>query len=280
LIDRVVANSRSLADQKGLRIINTRSDLAAYSDPGLFERIIDNFVTNAVRYTETGGTITISCVRTDAGVRVAVEDTGVGIPEEALDRIFDEYVQIDNPARTRSNGLGLGLAIAKHIANLLDCRLSVASRFGQGSTFSVETQSAKVAPGLAAPRLHDTPEAAAPRRPLLLIEDDPMVADAVTMVLSDAGFAVTHVANGEDAVASLAAGLRPVLIVSDYWLPRSNGVDLIGQLRTALGAIVPALLVTGDTALQAGGVGLELCQVVHKPLEARKLTGVLRQFAA
>lgn len=280
LIDRVIANSSALVEAKGLRIVNAPTNLAAYSDPGLLERIIDNFFTNAVRYTEAGGTITVSCERCDNGLRIAVQDTGVGIPATAFEKIFDEFVQVDNPARTGGKGLGLGLAIAKHIANLLGCRIHVVSEIGQGSTFSIETQAAIAAPRRVARRSRMIGEPAAPGRSLLLIEDDPMVADAVTLVLFDAGFTVTHVVDGDDALASLAAGLRPILIVSDYWLPRDNGVELIARLRAMLGTIVPALLVTGDTALQTNAVGLEQCHVVHKPLDAPQLMGMLRQLAA
>lgn len=279
LIERVIANNRAMADGRGLRIVNGPNDLVAYTDAALFERIVDNFVANAVRYTEPGGIITISSYPTEGGLGVAVQDTGIGIPEHALGRIFDEYVQVGNAERASAKGLGLGLAIAKHVANLIGCRLHVTSRVGHGSTFSVETAAAS-APSVqrvaAAPESTCTTAA----RPILILEDDPLVAEAVSMILEDAGFTVTCVKDGDEALASLRGGFRPVAILSDYWLPHENGVIVIGRLRAAIDAIVPVVFMTGDTSLQTRDVTLERCEVMHKPLDAKHILGALHKLAA
>lgn len=279
LIERVIANNRAVIDGKGLSVVNMPSDLTAYTDEGLFERIVDNFVANAARYTERGGTISVICDRIETGVRVAVQDTGVGIPEHALEKIFDEYVQVGNSERASAKGLGLGLAIAKHIATLLGCRLDVVSRLGHGSTLSVVTGASAALPA------HDVPvgnDASNQRieRPILLLEDDPLVADAVSMILSDAGFAVTSARDGEGGAEVIQKGYRPAAIVSDYWLPHENGVAAIRRLRAAIGAVVPAVLVTGDTSLRTADVDLDCCEVMHKPLDAKHLLSALQHLAA
>jgi two-component system, sensor histidine kinase len=105
------------------------------SDPALLERIVENLASNAIRYT-TEGSIAVHTRSIGDVVRISVVDTGIGIPEEALERIFDEYFQYDNPARNIKKGLGLGLAIVKRLASLLDHSIHVRSILGKGSTFA------------------------------------------------------------------------------------------------------------------------------------------------
>ncbi len=137
LLDRIVTDNTQQAQEKGLVLLCTGSDCRVRSDPGLLERVLANLVGNAIRYTHEGR-VSIECVRGERSVRIAVIDTGVGIPDEALERIFDEYCQLNNPARDRGKGLGLGLSIVRHIVRLLDLDLQVSSVVEQGSTFAIE----------------------------------------------------------------------------------------------------------------------------------------------
>src|SRR5918994_6977146 len=103
----------------------------------LLGRMLRNLVENAIRYTKAGH-IRIICRRIEDRLRIEVEDTGIGIPPEQLDYIFEEFHQVGNPARDRRQGLGLGLAIVRRIADLLGHRIETRSRPGEGSTFSIE----------------------------------------------------------------------------------------------------------------------------------------------
>ena len=137
VLSRVIGNLTPLAQDKVISLEQAETDIVVNSDPALLERIIENLVSNAIRYT-THGRVSISVEATNDLVRICVTDTGIGIPAEALGKIFDEYFQYDNPARNSKKGLGLGLAIVKRLSRLLGHPISVNSAVGSGSAFTVE----------------------------------------------------------------------------------------------------------------------------------------------
>lgn len=136
ILERIAVNARPLAEQKGLSFDFPKTGLEVNSDPDLLERILENFVTNAIRFTAKGR-VSLGAMQEGNIVRISVMDSGIGIPEDAREHIFEEYVQLDNPARNSSKGLGLGLSIVKRLAELLDHPVSVSSTRGEGSTFAV-----------------------------------------------------------------------------------------------------------------------------------------------
>ncbi len=125
------------ADARGLGFHVVSCGLSVRSDQRLLERILRNLLSNALRYTEHGK-ILLGCRRRGGALSIEVWDTGVGIPDEELQKIFDEYHQVDNPARERALGLGLGLAVVQRLGRLLGHRIRVHSRVGKGSVFSIE----------------------------------------------------------------------------------------------------------------------------------------------
>ncbi|BAE50238.1 PAS domain-containing sensor histidine kinase [Paramagnetospirillum magneticum] len=137
LLDLVAAASRPTADAKGLRLRVVKTSLSCVSDATLLERLLGNLVTNAVRYTETGG-IVVGCRRRQGRIRIEVWDSGIGIAEENLPFIFEELYQLNNPTRRADEGLGLGLAIVERIARILGISVTVRSIFGRGSVFVAE----------------------------------------------------------------------------------------------------------------------------------------------
>jgi len=142
ILNNIVSSNQPHADHKRLDLkCEQIADMVVNTDPSLLERIVDNFVSNAIRYTDNGSVIISSKLReTESSARelvISVKDTGIGIPEEQQEDIFEEYHQLENHARDRSKGIGLGLSIVKHIANLLDYKLELSSESGDGSTFSV-----------------------------------------------------------------------------------------------------------------------------------------------
>lgn len=270
LLDRVVTDNVQQAEEKGLTLKCERTDWVVHTDPGLLERVIENLVTNAIRYTERGGVV-ISCESVGDRARISVADTGIGIPDDALDRVFDEYYQLDNSVRDRRKGLGLGLSIVRHIGRLLELDLHVTSRVGEGSTFSVDVRRGEDQPGESAPG----PAAARPgaRHPVVLfVEDDPAVIDATTMLFDASGVSVHTATDGRSAVEQVAAGLVPDLLVCDYRLPGITGVDVIRQTREIVGREVPAVVMTGDTsAREIEAAQLQNCTILHKPVDTDRL---------
>ena len=138
VLDQLTPGLLLLAQQKGLRLKVRSTRLWVRGDQQIIERILLNLVGNALRYTQTGGVL-VSCRRPRGdAVRVEIWDTGAGIAEDAREEIFEDYVQLGNPERDQAKGLGLGLAICRRLADLLDIPLGVRSRLGRGSVFWIE----------------------------------------------------------------------------------------------------------------------------------------------
>lgn len=137
MLRELISNNLPQAQQKGLRLSTEGYQGCARSDRALLKRLVGNFISNAIRYTDAGD-VTVRCERVGGDLRISVADSGKGIPVDKCETIFDEYVQLDNPSRDPTKGLGLGLSVVKYIARILGHRIRVTSTLGQGSTFSVE----------------------------------------------------------------------------------------------------------------------------------------------
>jgi signal transduction histidine kinase len=136
LLERIQFEFAPLARRKGLALTVIRSSAWVRSDPALLERIIRNFVSNAIRYTDRGG-IVLGCRPRGTEVRIDVCDSGRGIPANRQQEIFQEFRQLDNPDQDHRNGIGLGLAIVERVARLLNHPIELRSVVGKGSRFSV-----------------------------------------------------------------------------------------------------------------------------------------------
>jgi PAS domain S-box-containing protein len=281
VLDRVVADNRPNAEEKGLGLAYEGCGCVVRSDPLLLERIIDNIVSNAIRYTSKGE-VSVECKRGKGLVRISVKDTGIGIAPDAIEGIFDEYVQLGNPARDRRKGLGLGLSIARYIANILDHRLSADSKVGEGSVFSVEVplgEAGKASAGSSPDQALVEPHDGEHQPVVLIVDDDPTIAAATQMLLDFEGFEAHGAETGEEALELVGQGLKPEAIVSDYRLPGYDGIEVIRRVRKALGSELPAVLVTGDTGFRAPPAAeLPSCSVLYKPVQPERLALLVRSL--
>lgn len=255
------------------------------SDPDLLSEILQNLVSNAIRYTEAGS-VRLACSLTDAEVAISVTDTGVGIEKEQLENIFREFVQVRSPGRKRE-GFGLGLAIARRLADLLGHRLSVRSTPGQGSEFTLHVARAPESLLAAFPTREDNVNVSADVDSssafILIIEDDVQVAAAWRLLLQTEGFRVAVAVSAGEArkrVAEVAS--TPSLIISDYHLADgTNGVEAIEGLRDDFGTRVPAYIVTGDTStIVRDAAGVPNSRVMNKPIEPEQLLRLARAALA
>ena len=137
LFDRLREEFGYRAHSQRLELHVVPCSLSIRSDPVLLEQVIRNLLSNALKYTERGKVL-LGCRRRGGKLSIEIWDTGIGIPNEELEAIFEEYHQLGNAARERSRGLGLGLSIVKRLGILLDHRISVRSHLGKGSVFAVE----------------------------------------------------------------------------------------------------------------------------------------------
>ena len=233
------------AKNKGLDWRLVHCGLAIHSDRRLLAQIARNLVSNAIRYTDKGR-ILVGCRRRGSSVRIEIWDTGIGIAEEQLPRIFDEHYQVADDARR--TGLGLGLAIVQRLGELLRHPIGVRSWMDKGSMFSVEVSLAGAMPPPAR-RVEEAQRGKTDRSAtILVIEDEPTVRETLAATLRAEGHRVAEVSNGQPALDVLTkGGLRPDLVISDYNLPgKFNGAELAATVRTTLGWQVPAIILSGD----------------------------------
>jgi signal transduction histidine kinase/CheY-like chemotaxis protein len=273
LLAKIERTFAQTARDKGLslRVVPTRAWVR--SDSLLLERIMLNLVSNAVRYTAHGGVL-VGCRRRGQRLRIEVWDTGPGIAESQQQYIFDEFYQIPDPDRDRRGGLGLGLAIVDRFRRLLDHPIALTSRLGKGSCFSIEVplcaaRMANDAPSLAV----DFAQASAAAGVVLVVDDDPMVLEAMRGLLESWGYRAITGGSHEAIEAIVAVAPKPDLIIADFHLSGGRtGMETIAHVRTAFGAEIPAFLVSGDTSperlQQARAQGYTL---LHKPVSPMTL---------
>ncbi|HLL26063.1 MAG TPA: PAS domain-containing hybrid sensor histidine kinase/response regulator [Xanthobacteraceae bacterium] len=265
-----------LAAEKGLKLTFMPCSLAVRSDRRLLRRLLQNLVSNAIKYTPAGRVL-VGCRRRRGRLRIEVVDTGLGIPAGKQKTVFKEFQRLDQGARA-ARGLGLGLSIVERIARILDHKIKLRSARGEGSTFSVEIPTASAA----APAGIMPKPAARPVTPLdttvvLCIENEPQVLDGMKTLLGGWGCHVLAAADLRGALAMLRE--RPDVLLVDYHLDEGNGIDAVAGLRAALGEESPAALITAD---RSPGVREQAraknIQVIHKPLKPAALRAFLAQW--
>ena len=281
-LSKMESGNAQQISEKGLAFNCTPQAYVIYSDPALLERVIENFITNAIRYTETG-TISIDCQVHEEHVRIAVHDTGQGIPDNELEAIFDDFYQLNNPVRNRHKGLGLGLSIVKKIARILDHKTHVASTPTEGSTFSIDVPLGKTQ-SIASEKPESNTDALSSSSlnetlTVLIVDDEPAIVDAMEEVLSIFDINVVTAGHGAEALAHIQEGLEPDFILTDYRMPEINGVELVIKIRNALNKVIPVVVMTGDTSAEKiKKANLDKCTVLHKPVDMDKLMPLIESF--
>lgn len=276
LFEHIQQQYEGPAGIKGLKLKVRPTNWILHSDPILLERILINLVSNALRYTPAGRILVAGRKRGNS-LLIQVWDTGIGIPQNALETIFEEYVQLNNPDRDRENGLGLGLAIVSRTASLLGLRIGVRSRVGHGSVFSVAVplgSTHQIAPAESA-----APVAASLQGMLaVLVDDEAPILRAMESLFKTWGVAIVTGRSAEEALEQLRQlNSTPDFLITDYSLPGdTDGIEVVRQFRQKFGMDLPALVLTGDTAADTlqriTEAGLK---VMHKPVRPARLRAAL-----
>jgi signal transduction histidine kinase/CheY-like chemotaxis protein len=277
LMQKVDVEFSSMATEKSLRLILSFpfGKMAVVTDGKLLMSLVGNLVGNAIKYTQRGGVL-VAIRRRGNQALFQVWDTGIGMEATHLNRIFEEYVQIDNPERDRSKGLGLGLAIAKRIANLLNTEVACRSRLGKGSVFEFRLP-------LAAPAVTNMPDpnrfvetdnkaqSKLIGRRIVLVEDDTMVATATKLALESMGMSVTRYGTSEEALADSKI-IDADSYIADLRLPGINGIEFLDSVQKMSANPIKAVVVTGDTAVnQIQMIQSSPWQVLFKPVDLSSL---------
>ncbi|AWU96202.1 PAS domain S-box protein [Azospirillum ramasamyi] len=283
LLSRLHGEFAPLAERGGqeLRLLAPR--LATRTDPGLLERVLRNLLANALRYAP-GGRVLLGARRRGGSLQIEVWDTGIGIADQHIDRIFQDFYQVGNAARDRREGLGLGLSIARRLVTMLGGSIDVTSSLGRGSRFTVSLPLVESGPGTPARAGGAEPVAIAggsEDRLIMLVEDDAVIRMALALMLEEWGFRVAEAGSGTEADGLLdeliESGQAPDMILADYRLPEgTTGLMVMDMVRRRLSRDVPGVLLTGDTSAdrlrEAAGAQ---CALLHKPIQPNRLRDTL-----
>ena len=282
LTEDVFASFRLVAAGKGIDLVNRTADVPALClDEHRLRQILFNLVGNAVKFTDRGS-VSVSARYTGTELTLSVADTGCGIAPDMLKHVLDPFVQIHDlsHASDRATGSGLGLAICRRIAKAMGGRLTVESRVGEGSTFTVHLT--HVATGKEPPsrvRGEDGPAADTATLPkhVLVVDDSPVNRAVLTAFLKKAGIDnIDHASDGAEALneidAALKAGRAHDFVFTDFWMPNMNGLEFITRLRAEPRfSHLPVFAVTADTEFRNDARHRLFDGVLLKPLTYSRL---------
>jgi len=248
LVERLRGDFEAEAAVKGLRLHLHEGSGSnfVHSDPLLVERILRNLISNAIRYTESGGVLVALRRRADR-LDLEVWDTGIGIAADQQEAIFEEFFQVDNPERGQGKGLGLGLSIVRRLTELLDLPISIHSQPGRGTRFRIRLPLA-TAPYPVPPSRPTELSADLSSRLILMIDGDASVRDGMTALLNNWGAQVVAGATVAEIQAAVEGDRRPDLIICNYSLTDGSlGANIVAALRDRLGRDIPAVVLAGTS---------------------------------
>jgi signal transduction histidine kinase/CheY-like chemotaxis protein len=283
LLEHGVAMVRERAVQHGIALeLDVAPEVGTVrADEVKLKQVVVNLITNAVKFTPDGGSVSVRAEARGAEAIVSVRDTGIGIPEEERERIFEAFQRGGRGARSSAEGTGLGLTLSRRILDLHRGRLWMESTVGVGSTFSFAV------PRMAGEAPADV-ELVAPAVPvaeaeasgcILVVEDDRRSADLLRVYLEDAGYGVAIARDGVEGL-ELAGSLAPTAVVLDVLLPRLNGWDVLARLkRDPTTAGIPVVVVS---MLDERGAGFALgaAEYLVKPVEHDELLRAVTRCVA
>ncbi len=282
LLQRLEVEFAPLAREKELKLRFMPCALTVRSDRRLLRRLLQNLVSNAIKYTPEG-TVLVGCRRRGDKLRIDVYDTGIGIPQSKRRAVFKEFHRLDQGARV-ARGVGLGLSIVERIARVLDCEVALKSAAGHGSRFSLEVSRGNAAAASQQQNVASHKIGRLAGTVALCIDNDHAILDGMKKLLGGWGCRVLTAADLIEALAAISAeNIEPDGLLVDYHLDGGNGIAVIGELRRRFGrqdgAALPAILITADRSAhvrdeaQAEGVHL-----LNKPLKPASLRALIMQW--
>ena len=290
LIRDLHAEFSSLAQQQGIDFYCLEgNNPAVESDGEILVRIFRNLLSNALKFTPRGGRVEIESRDVGDEVLLLVRDSGPGIPPAMRERIFEEFFQLDNPARDRSKGLGLGLAIVKRLAAALDVQVQVDSVPGHNTCFSlrlarINTADADQESGCA-PANQPAGESipwdqigSLREQRLLVVDDDPDALSAMHSLFTELGAAVRSASNLASTLQAIDEGFLPTVVVVDLFLRDEDGLEVLSLVRSRIGNL-PALLLTGEIADRSWREVIDDRTLLErKPLNGRRLGAAIMRI--
>jgi signal transduction histidine kinase/ActR/RegA family two-component response regulator len=287
-VDAAIDAMRPRAEKHGVELSADIDRYAGfvYADPQRLQQIVDNLVSNALKFTPEGGRVNVAVRRSGGDIELSVRDTGVGISAEFLPHVFDRFRQADGASTRTHGGLGLGLAIVKHLVEMHGGSVRAASAGpGQGSTFVVTLPAAEAEVAAVGDTLHvaGSMDRRLAHVNVLVVDDDGPTREVVSTILTSAGASVTTVGSAAEARDAMAKA-QPAVVVADIAMPAEDGLALMRSLRQAgtTADDVPAIALTAltrstdvDAALAAG-----FQAHLPKPVNVNQLVNTVAALAA
>ena len=283
LFGDLYAEFDSIARIRGLTLQVRPAPITVITDRELFYQLLQNLVANALKYTDRG-TVSIICSETAGALRIHVRDTGIGIPPDKLERIFDEYYQVDTHGAKRM-GVGLGLAIVKEVARLLSFKVTIASSVGQYTEVTLEIPASHLAASADDPAPSTAAVLAAPAAPatrIVLIEDNDGVRMATELFLKLEGYQVRSASSFAEAEALLPGLCSGDLIVADYHLDSSHtGLDVLECARRCAGLEIPGIIMSGDlpSLVRSLQTPVAASRFLSKPVDTKALLDAIKDLS-
>jgi Na+/proline symporter/signal transduction histidine kinase/CheY-like chemotaxis protein len=279
LLEQMRVDFEPIAREKGLTLRVAPCRLHVRSDRKMLRRMLQNLVSNAIKYTEKGGVV-LGCRRRGGQVRIEVHDTGPGIPRHKHGLIFKEFQRLDaNPRTVR--GLGLGLSIVERLGRVLNHPIALSSKIGAGSSFFLTVPMAKAQTLPVEKLIAQIPAAGDLGGCLCLcIDNEPAILDGMATLLAKWGCFTLCASSGAEALERLAASkTTPDIILADYHLEEGTGLDAIQLVRARNGYPIPAVIITADpspdvqTAVRGAGL-----HILRKPIKPAALRAMISQI--
>jgi PAS domain S-box-containing protein len=274
----------SLAAARGIQLQVRSCGLVLATDRTLFYQLLQNLLGNALKYTDHGW-VRLRCSQAAESVEICIEDSGIGIPADKLERIFDEYYQVDTHG-TKRMGVGLGLAIVREVTRLLGFSIRIRSKVGEGTRVELSIPNRDRVAGAAPTVEVSTPQASpAPSRKarLILVEDNDGVRLATQLFLRLEGYetlSAPTVAEAEVLLEQLQPG---DVVIADYHLDEKNtGLDMLMRLRERRGYDVPGVVLSGDlpSVLRSLRSPVPSCKFLSKPVDTTALVEAIAELSA
>jgi signal transduction histidine kinase/CheY-like chemotaxis protein len=279
ILDRIRVEFEPQARQKGLKLIIVPCSLSVRSDPQLLGRLVQNLVSNAIKYTNAGR-ILVGCRRKSGKLMFSVFDTGMGIAMADHDRVYNEFQRLESGVQA-APGLGLGLSIVQRIVRVLGSHIRMESHPGRGTAFTLELPLAVGLPTLADDkRAYGPVRAAMTGLSALCIDNDSRILAGMQALLGGWGCDVMTASDGRDALRKLRREPDvPDILLVDYHLDDGNGLSAITDIRWKYGADIPAVLITADRSQEVRDKAQEAnVRVLHKPLRPAALRALVSQL--
>ena len=280
LLEQAIETMRPMATEAGITILSLARPAPLYADPDRMLQTFSNLISNAIKFSPSGSTVTVESRVGAEEVLIRVSDEGRGIPADRLEKVFERFEQVDASDAREKGGTGLGLAICAGIVEQHGGRIWAESVLGQGATFSIALPAARSGKKAIGPSAGPPVRAVslADERPVVLVcDDDPTLLEVITTMVENHGYRAISATSGLQAIAA-AERERPDAVLLDLLMPGMDGWETAAALRRQAGnEEVPVVILSVLTQAESDPVAADVVAWLAKPLHEQELVEALER---